>query len=295
MSREESARLVPSASADFPTTFAPESLVDARLELHHAAQLPAIGAGKALLDSRDDDSHTTLLWSRPHAQWITEPLPGTGGLVAGLQPAELWLTLGPAEDPAAEALELEGRTLAEGLAWLRERLVDAGADADKLGDAPRLDLHYELPAHAVASGGAFGDAERDRRAEIGRYFAATAVLLDGVRERNESASIIRTWPHHFDMATLITHRPAEGERDARTIGVGLTPGDETYAEPYLYVGPWPHPEPEDLPILPIGHWHVEGFFSGVATASELAASDQGGPAEFVQSAVERSRTLLDRS
>ena len=44
---------------------------------------------------------------------------------------------------------------------------------------------------------------------------------------------------------------------ARTIGVGLSPGDENISEPYFYVTPWPYPPPAKLPKLPeIGAWYV---------------------------------------
>ena len=52
---------------------------------------------------------------------------------------------------------------------------------------------------------------------------------------------MRTWPHHYDSATLILLDPAETGEDARSINVGMSPGDGSYAEPYWYVTPWPPP------------------------------------------------------
>ena len=41
------------------------------------------------------------------------------------------------------------------------------------------------------------------------------------------------------------------------IGVGLSPGDTYYAEPYWYVSPYPYPGLEDLPVLDgSGFWHT---------------------------------------
>jgi hypothetical protein len=62
----------------------------------------------------------------------------------------------------------------------------------------------------------------------------------------------------------------------KTIGLGLSPGDTSYAEPYWYASPWPYPEASTtLPPLPDGaHWHREGFTSAILTAGAWLA---GGP------------------
>ena len=45
-----------------PLQHSPRDLTNARLCVHHAVQLVAIGVSKALLPSQADDSHTNLLW-----------------------------------------------------------------------------------------------------------------------------------------------------------------------------------------------------------------------------------------
>ena len=65
----------------------------------------------------------------------------------------------------------------------------------------------------------------------------------------------------------------EGAGEAsRSIGIGFSPGDEYYQEPYLYVSPYPVPKNPTPPALPSGgHWHTKDFFGAVATAQEFLA------------------------
>jgi hypothetical protein len=111
---------------------------------------------------------------------------------------------------------------------------------------------------------------------------------------------VRCWPHHFDIATLIdVSRGASGE--ARTIGVGLSPGDASYPEPYFYVTPWPAPADPALMALPGGGaWHRAGWFGAVLTGSAIFAGADGSPstraevvARFLDVAAGASFALLD--
>lgn len=274
-----------------PFDIDPRLLEPARLELHHAIQLVALGVGRSLLPSRDDDSHTTLSWHRESRQWVGAPILDSG-LHAGLRPADLTLTLGDADAPARETLPLDGSTLADGLAWLRERLDARGLPAADIS----LDAHYDLPPHPVADGAPLGRAPAPEREVLGAWFDLAARCLDEIAATADDASPIRVWPHHFDIATLLeAGRVAEGP--TRTIGVGLSPGDDMIAEPYWYIGPWPRPaDTSQLPPIPNGRWETGDFFGAVLPASEACASEGGpGPASraFLVAAVAAARHVWD--
>ena len=152
--------------------------------------------------------------------------------------------------------------------------------------------HHPLPANPLADGAAFDVADRRAElAELERWLANADHALHEAVAGDAAASPVRLWPHHFDIATLVDL--GEG---GRSINLGLSPGDDTYPEPYFYVSPWPYPEPRAPTALPHGHWHDEGFFAAVLTAEELLAGDADGQArraaEFLDAAAARARAML---
>jgi hypothetical protein len=91
-------------------------------------------------------------------------------------------------------------------------------------------------------------------------------------------------------------RLEQGE-SARSVGVGVSPGDEYYAQPYVYVSPRPRFDGGSLPDLPPpGRWHTDGFFGAVATGEDLLALKDRGPGllSFVSGAFEIARARLQK-
>ena len=83
-----------------------------------------------------------------------------------------------------------------------------------------------------------------------------------------------------------------GGETARSVGIGLSPGDHYYPQPYVYVSPSPHLKAADLWALPPpGHWHTQGFVGAVATGDEILALDDRrvGLCAFVRAACETGR------
>ncbi|MEM9024564.1 MAG: hypothetical protein AAGB22_12530, partial [Bacteroidota bacterium] len=113
----------------------PEVLNPAIHQLHHAAQLLAMG-GKWLLPDRPDDSQTNLEWladEQVHAgHWLLENELRLGLYVPGLR----LLLLGRNNEPLA-ALELAGKTMEEAFGWMKQELAKAGVETDPL----RHELH----------------------------------------------------------------------------------------------------------------------------------------------------------
>lgn len=277
-------------------TVSAQELAEARLELHHAAQLPAMGVGRSLIPPRPDDSHTTLAWQADAGGWVTDRIPGPGSVQAGLRPADLTLTVTGGSRTSAQTtrreLPLAGATPTQALAWLKETLEDLGIDASRASD----EVPYEVPERLVPAGSPFRSS-LPPLAEVGSYFADADLLLQEIVRDTPGASPVHTWAHHFDMATLITLPAREGE-ETRTVGVGFTPGDGHYPVPYFYVTPWPYPEVVDLPALPSGgEWRTEGWTGAVLLAPRLL--DAADPNEqerrardFLGAAVGAARSLL---
>jgi hypothetical protein len=246
-------------------------LREARLSSHHAVQLVA-AVGRSLVPARPDDGHTSLEWHEPSRSLVGEEAPGTRPWRAALRPADLSLAV-LAEGAEVGRLALAGRTRREAFAWLLEQARALDASAERLGqDAP-----YALPAHAVLSGAGFAAPADGSLVELARWFADADALLRGVAGGWTGSAPVRVWPHHFDVGSVLPLGPPGGE-NAPQIGVGMSPGDEEIAEPYLYVTPWPPPPAgESLPDLPGGgRWHREGWTGAVLAGSEVV--DAGGGA-----------------
>jgi hypothetical protein len=260
-------------------------LVGARVQAHHAVQW-ATRAARAVLAPKDDDSHTNLGWDSAHAALLSHDLGGDKPLRIGLRPADMTLIALNGGRPQG-IFALNGESDAAAGDWTAQCLTDNGLDGTRL-DGP---LPYDLPPR---------DGPYDLRSaapafrELARYYGNASSLLGNLAGREAGASPVRCWPHHFDIATLIALEGGDPEH-GRSIGVGLSPGDESYAEPYFYVSPWPYPEADRLDdVAPIGRWHTAGFVAYVVTGSEIAGLYDGGAAvrAAVDSAIARCRDLL---
>ncbi len=270
----------PSPAPHWPSLVDTRALAAMRLQAHHAAQLLTAYAAWAL-EPRDDDAHRSFCW-----------LEGPGLLATGsdarVDSRRVTLALGPLEvgvtDTAggAQVLALHGRTMAEARGWLTDRVVTGARIA-----LPHPD--FDLPAHPVTGGGPFR-LDPQAAVELERWFGSAAWALTAVSGRSD-AGPIRCWPHHFDIAFLITLPSVDDKGRRRTVGVGMTPGDRMYPEPYGYVSPWPAPPRQPLPALPGGHWHTEGWFGAVLPAQVWASGGPEGVTSFFEAAIERSIAL----
>jgi hypothetical protein len=154
-----------------------------------------------------------------------------------------------------------------------------------------------MPAHPVGSGSPISASDPEAFEEVAAWLDAAHQLLSGVAARHSGASAVRLWPHHFDIATLISLDPAGDPESSRSIGAGLALGDSFKGEPYIYITPWPYPSKE-LPPLDGGSWNTEGWTGAYLEASRLLewpAGERAARAErFVDSAVAACLRLLER-
>jgi hypothetical protein len=247
----------------------------ARAAAHWAAQIVS-AAGWTLVAPEPDHSHGSLEWVGPAAGLLGVEVDRDGRTArAGLRLRDLTLLALSGKSPVREELPLGGQTLDTGLTWL------GGALARILGvDLPRLERpRHQLPADQIGDGAPFGRPESAALEEVEAWFSSADRVLRAVAASIAGASPVRCWPHHFDIATLIRRDGADAPtRIARSIGVGLSPGDDSYAEPYWYVTPWPTPDRMETPPLPHGHWHRQGWFGAVLPATAFAVAESAAAA-----------------
>jgi hypothetical protein len=259
-------------------TVAPSELSQARLQLHWAAQLVS-APGASSLPAAEDYSQTNLGWDA-ELGLLTGRNVGSASVQAALafEGLELLVLDGGRE---RSSMRLAGHTLQQALTWL-------GQEISVEGEALALPVH-EMPPYTVGEGGVFSDAGTEARAELSAWFANSFGLIRDAVADYPDAAPVRCWPHHFDVASLLTLHSGVGAEEARSIGVGFSPGDGSYDQPYFYVTPWPYPDADGLPLLADGaHWHTEGWTGAVLTGEQLLSTP---PAERQRTA----RHALDRA
>jgi len=259
-------------------TVSPGELSQARLQLHWATQLVS-ASGTSLLPPEADYGHTNLGWDRELGVLAGRHV-GADALQAALvfEGLELVVVDGGRE---RSSMRLAGHTLTQALAWLGEELA---------GDPAALALPvHEMPSAAVGEGGVFSDAGTGARVELADWFANAFASTEEAVADEPAASPVRCWPHHFDVASLITLDSTASPEEARSIGVGFSPGDGSYDQPYFYVTPWPYPNTDDLPPLAGGaRWHTEGWTGAVLTGEQLISVPPAEQQPTVRRALDRA-------
>ncbi len=260
--------------------------MDSRNALHHAAQV-ASALAATYLDGDDPHVDANLGWDLRMGAWTGHPV---HGVRAGLRPSDgSWILV--RGDTVVSTRPCAGSTTAGALAWLAQVAPAYGHDG--MDDRALRPVGYGLPDHPVDHGTAFTEISGLHRAQVERWTSATATALEAVRRSNPGASSVRCWPHHFDLATLLPLDPEGSDAEsARSIGVGMTPGDAGIGEIYLYVTPWPYPQARRGPSLPAGGtWHTEGWFGATLRASAASGSTEA-VIEFYDAAIAACRDML---
>ena len=274
---------------------APRTLTTARLDCHYCVQI-ASAVGVSLLAAAPDDSHSNLAWRRDLEAFVGRPAAEVKPFQAALRVRDLALLLLDGNGTPVADFSLPGQTLAAGYEWINSTVASHLEQPASKTISPRP---LALPSHGLATGGVIA-APADALEELARWYANADALISELTADNPHASEVRCWPHHFDIASLISLDPGADPETSRSIGVGMSPGDDSYDEPYFYVNPWPAPpQGSALPALASGgHWHTEGWTGAALPAGDLiaGAADPRAQAsrakEFVESAMAASRKLL---
>ena len=267
----------------------PTALVRARNLSHHALQWVA-KAARANLQALPDDGHVSLQWDGNRAAFLSQPLPaGAAEVRVGFSLRRFALIL-LRNNRDLDEFELGGRKDASVAVWFDSAMRALGLQA-----ASEIELPYSLPSLPVTRGSAYHvSGETDAFGELTRWFDMGADLLADVIAANPGAAPVRCGPQRFDMATVIAI-DNDGRENARAIRVGLSPGDDHYAQPYVYVNPTPRLKPADLPLIAApGQWHLKDFVAAVATGEDMLLHPEPAAtlAAFVDTAISIGRERL---
>jgi hypothetical protein len=280
-------------SYSIPQTLSPQDLTEGRLQLHYAIQcIAAIGA--TLAEPLPDESHVSLSWNPPLEVFMGAPIQAETPFRVILDPISLTAGLINQHNRIFASQPLHRKTLTEVLDWHKYELTQLGAPTSGI---ELLTYPPDFPDHPLGHGDRF-DAHQHitERWELILYYANTFHLLQEVISETADATPVHIWPHHFDMATLL-YLPRKMNGEPMTIGIGLSPGDMSYAEPYWYVSPYPYPSATQLPELEgNGVWHTQDWVGAVLTTPNLVAdssqAQRGQIKSFLESARMASQALF---
>jgi hypothetical protein len=270
----------------------PATLAGARAQTHWAAQVIA-AAGETFLAHLPDTSHTAMAWDAGLGALAGAAIAEADACRVAVRVRDLALLLVDADGKVAAETPLAGTTLAEAQAWASWAV--AGHRRGLLA-RPLVHPDYQLPPHALGRGGRFA-VDAVAQAELARWYADADAELRRFAARTPGAGPVLCWPHHFDIASLVAVETDAAGEATKTIGVGLSPGDEFVAEPYWYVNHGPEAEDPTLPPLAAGEWFTDGWTGAILRGSELVGAgrtraQQAKLRTFLRSAVEASRRLL---
>jgi hypothetical protein len=275
--------------------FGTARLTEAWREAHYASQ-PAAELAKSWAEEKDDDSHSSFVWFEGEDGRGLEGVPAQGQKPyrARLKLEGFELSVFDGHGRTIGDLTLAGRTVEEATAWMRS-LCEKELGDPKQASRPAPDL----PDHPLGTGAAFTD-DPEGFNDLADVYAATAGVIDRLREAVPAFGEGRCWPHHFDLATLAVLATDDDGRMTKTVGFGVTPPDSVDDEGYWYVSPWTKDGVvgrPGYPDLPDGRWVDRG---GDISMAVLPVTDLAGDAEaarrlsvFVASAFNVCAGVLD--
>jgi hypothetical protein len=272
-----------------------KQLTDIRLQLHQAAQLLA-ALGISYLERKEDDSHTNMGWNISLQSLQSHDFGPQNKLRLLLNFPELQYRF--YDDKQMEVFTLHGKKEADAVNWIKNILEQKNMDISRF----TMKKHYEIPVTAQGRGQAYDLSDKYAFKKLSSHFDIAQKILTGIAKEYKNTSTVRCWPHHFDLGMLITLQDNKDAQQMKSIGIGLSPGDSSYDQPYYYVSPWPYPDKDLLnnsDLTADSFWHTEGFISAIflAPSSGNPTDTENKIIDFLTKAIQvcKKTILNDRS
>lgn len=246
----------------------PDELRHARIQLHQAVQNVA-AVGRKFLAQDAGDKNASLTWvpglKRMAGNWVK----GDISLRSSISLEEFKIYLVDEKVTTLSAFDCQDATVTQLMLWLEEQIGKYGLKAANL----TLNLPYELPDEVLAAGSPFNLPSLRGVKELTKYYHNAYVTLREFKQKFVAAGEIRIWPHHFDMAMDVLLRDTGDPETNTQIALGMSPGDDQFESPYLYVNCWPHVDTQKLPMLSNhGMWISEEWTGAVLLSKHLQNS-----------------------
>lgn len=241
----------------------PEEIRNARFQLHQAVQNVA-AVGRKFLPEKGNDQNATLTWvpglKRMAGKWVK----GNVSFRSSLSFEEFTVLLVDEKVQVISSFDCQEATITEMMLWLEEHIGRLGLEAKNL----TLNLPYDLPDEVLESGYPFQLESLRGAKELAKYYHNTYLVLREYKNKFVSAGDISIWPHHFDISLAIVLRDTGDPETNTQISLGMSPGDDQFESPYLYVRCWPHVDTDDLPHLSNHAMWISNEWTGAVLLSK---------------------------
>ncbi|MDN5204044.1 hypothetical protein QQ008_21815 [Fulvivirgaceae bacterium BMA10] len=272
-----------------------KELIIAREALHQAVQLVA-SAARSFSPKSEGDEFGSLMWSVDQEALISQTIQSDKKYFVALHIKKLTLSIYKKNGKKVDNFSLKNKTHKQAQDWLVNSLNEIGFNEKDIS----FELPYEIPEYAIAKEGKYQYRSKDAFRELSRLYHNAYIALTSINNKLNSTLEIKCWPHHFDIAFLMIKEVHSDPEKAKSIGVGLSPGDVHYNEPYFYITPWPYPKMDnnDLPELKgKGEWHTDNWVGAILRYSQIikkgsAKGQFKRVMDFLLSGISQNETLL---
>lgn len=242
-----------------------EALSETKDQFHQATQSVA-AVGRHFLEDSVEDENAVLTWNVKTNRLVGKWIPIEEGQVrAGISFDKALVSLEKENSGIIDSMEIHAKTFPQLMLWFEEQTGKLGLPTENFS----ANLPYEIPIYPTQKNQAFDLSAEDLNVAFSALYQNSFHLLTRLKESFEGSSEVTLWPHHFDQAISIKLKDSGNPETSSYLGIGLSPGDEGYSEPYFYVNSWPYIEEETLDDIPFGKWHTENWIGAVLTLSEL--------------------------
>lgn len=240
-------------------------LAAVREQLHQAVQSVA-AVGRHFLEPSKKDQNAVLHWipnpKRLAGKWIDTP---KGKFRASISFSEGRIYLIDENINVIDSFEIHSNTFNQLMVWFEEYIGKLGLPVENF----HVNLPYELPKYATQKKQAFDLSDMALSDAFAHYYANSRIILEKINSTFPGAGETTVWPHHFDQAISVMLKDSGNPETSSYLGLGMSPGDNYYNQPYFYVNSWPFAEEDHLQPLKFGIWHTDDWVGSVLTAEEL--------------------------
>lgn len=176
--------------------------------------------------------HVLLSFDAARRAFVTQPF--ADGVTVEVRLPALEMQFREGDRPVPHVLAVEGHSPAKVEAWVLVELLHRGIDRDRFSKTLPYDAHNLMTGDTVEYSPETCAKELDELAQwLGNAGAVLGQLGNAMSADGVTPGLV-CWPEQFHVGMTIPVEP-DGAVSDKALRVGLSAGDERYAEPYFFV------------------------------------------------------------